>query len=112
MVFTYLINKGFVMNLPIVHSLLWSEIFSYFRQTAIQMEAPTRDSFNNTFIPKEARTAANSSFIFARSGSQIPGILLEGIALDIVHSTPIFTAGGAKVIYELILFKKYSCFST
>ena len=112
MVFTHLISNGFLLIMPIVHSLLWSEIFLYLRQTTSQMDVPARDSFINTFIPKEARIAANSSFTSARSASQIPGPLIGGIALEVMPTTLIFAAGGVKAIYDLILFKKYSWFLT
>lgn len=112
MVFTHLISNGFLLFMPILHNLLWSEIFLYLRQTTSQMDVPARDSFINTFIPKEARIAANSSFTSARSASQIPGPLFGGIALELMPSSLIFAAGGIKALYDLILYKKYSWFST
>ncbi|MCL4344884.1 MAG: MFS transporter [Candidatus Thermoplasmatota archaeon] len=112
MVFTHLVSNGFLLFMPIIHNLLWSEIFLYLRQTTSQMDVPARDSFINTFIPKEERISANSRFTSARSASQIPGPLLGGLAIEIMPSSLIFAAGGIKAIYDLILYKKYSWFRT
>ncbi|MGP6238860.1 MFS transporter [Cuniculiplasma sp. SKW4] len=112
MVFTHLISNGFLLLMPVLHNLIWSEMFLYLRQTTSQMDVPARDSFINTFIPKEARIAANSHFTSARSASQIPGPLFGGIALELMPSSLIFITGGIKALYDLILYKKYSWFAT
>ncbi len=112
MVFTHLISNGFLLFMPVVHNLLWSEAFLYLRQTTSQMDVPARDSFINTFIPKESRIGANSRFTSARSASQIPGPLLGGLAVDLLPSSLIFAAGGIKAAYDIILYWKYSWFKT
>ncbi len=112
MVFTHLISNGFILFIPLVHSLIWSEAFLYLRQTTSQMDVPARDSFINTFLPNESRIAANSTFTSARSASQIPGPLLGGLAVELFPSSLLFAAGGIKAAYDLILYWKYSWFKT
>ena len=110
MVFTHIISNGFLILMPVLHSLIWSEGFLYLRQTTSQMDVPARDSFINTFIPKESRIGANSVFTSARSASQIPGPVMGGLAIEFLPTSLLFVAGGIKGLYDILLYWKYSWF--
>ena len=110
MVYTHLISNGFLIFMPIIHNLYWSEALLYLRQTTSQMDVPARGSFINTFYPKDVRIAANTSFTSARSASQMPGPILGTSLLSIFPSSMIFLAGGIKVSYDLLLYWKYRWF--
>ena len=107
MVYTHLISNVFLFMIPVFHSLIISEFFLYLRQSTSQMDVPARDSFVNTFIPKDARVAGNSTFLAVRNGGQVPGPGLAGIILEIFPPGVFFAASLTKIAYDLAFFTGY-----
>jgi predicted MFS family arabinose efflux permease len=110
MVFTHLISNGFLVLMPLFHSLTWSMSFLFLKQTTSQMDVPARDSFINTYIPKHSRIKSNSTFTSARSASLMPGPILGGLAVELFPPSMLFAAGGIKILYDLLLYRKFSFF--
>ncbi len=107
MVYTHLISNIFLFAVPVFHNLLISEIFLYLRQSTSQMDVPARDSFINTFIPRDARVAGNSTFLAVRNGGQVPGPGIAGIILSLFPAGVFFTASLTKIAYDLSFFIGY-----
>ena len=107
MVYTHLISNVFLFAVPLFHNLLISEIFLYLRQSTSQMDVPARDSFVNTFIPRDARVAGNSTFLAVRNGGQVPGPGIAGIILSVFPAGVFFTASLTKIAYDIAFFLGY-----
>ncbi|MEM3851550.1 MAG: hypothetical protein QXP70_00940 [Methanomassiliicoccales archaeon] len=107
MVYTHLISNALLFLIPVIHSLFISELFLYLRQSTSQMDVPARDSFVNTYIPKEARVSANSTFAAVRNGCQIPGPGIAGLLLETFPSALFFGASLMKVAYDILFFANY-----
>ena len=104
MVYTHLISNLFLFMVPVFHSLIISELFLYLRQSTSQMDVPARDSFTNTYIPKNARIAANSTFLAVRNGGQIPGPGIAGLILEVFPGGVFFAASLTKIAYDLAFY--------
>lgn len=107
MVYTHLISNIFLFAVPVFHNLLISEIFLYLRQSTSQMDVPARDSFINSFVPRDARVVANSTFLAVRNGGQVPGPGIAGIILSSFPEGVFFTASLTKIAYDLAFFFGY-----
>jgi hypothetical protein len=111
MVYTHLISNIFLFAVPVFHNLLISEIFLYLRQSTSQMDVPARDSFINSFVPRDARVVANSTFLAVRNGGQVPGPGIAGIILSSFPEGVFFTASLTKIAYDLAFFFGYRKYS-
>ncbi len=110
MVYTHIISNVFLLMIPIIHSLIISEIFLFLRQTTSQMDVPARDSFTNTIIPEQYRVRANSTFNSMRTGSMVPGPIISSILIDSFPGGVFYSAGSIKLLYDILFFKKYRNF--
>lgn len=110
MVYTHLISNVFLFMVPVFHSLFISELFLYMRQSTSQMDVPARDSFTNTYIPKEARIAGNSTFLAVRNTGQIPGPGLAGLILEVFPEGVFFAAALTKIAYDLAFYAGFRSF--
>ncbi len=110
MVFTHLISNGFLILIPVIHSLLYSEAFLFMRQATSQMDVSPRDSFINTVINRDARVKTNSIFLASRNSAMIPSPAAGGALIDIAPASLLYTAGIIKAAYDIafyLRFKKY-----
>lgn len=107
MVYTHLISNAFLMLMPLVHSLIYSEIFLFLRQATSQMDVAPRDSLINTIIDKDSRIKTNSIFLASRNVGQIPAPAIGGVLLDWLPSSLVFGAGFIKASYDIVLYARF-----
>ena len=112
MVYTHLLSNGFLILMAVFHSLLFSEIMLFARQTTSQMDVPPRDTFINTIIPEKDRITTNSQFIAARNTSIIPAPAAGGALLEILPSAIPEVAGGLKALYDVVFFLRFRQYRT
>ena len=112
MVYTHLLSNGFLILMAVFHSLIFSEIMLFARQTTSQMDVPPRDSFINTIIPENERITTNSQFIAARNTSIIPAPAAGGALLEILPSAIPEVAGGLKALYDVVFFLRFRHYRT
>lgn len=110
MVYTHLVSNVFLFMVPVFHSLIISEVFLYLRQSTSQMDVPARDSFTNTYIPKNARISGNSTFLAVRNGGQVPGPGIAGIILEVFPGGVFFAASLTKIAYDLAFYTGFRHF--
>lgn len=110
MVYTHLVSNLFLFMVPVFHSLIISELFLYLRQSTSQMDVPARDSFTNTYIPKNARISGNSTFLAVRNGGQIPGPGIAGVILEVFPGGVFFAASLTKIAYDLAFYTGFRHF--
>ncbi len=107
MVYTHSISNIFLILVPVIHSLILSEVFLYLRQTTSQMDVPARDTLINTIIDENYRVKSNTIFSAVRNGSQIPGPGIVGYMLYIFPPFMFFAAGTLKLSYDILFYIKY-----
>lgn len=107
MVYTHLISNGFLILMPIVHSLIYAEAFLFLRQATSQMDVSPRDSLINTIIDKDSRIKTNSIFLASRNVAQIPAPAIGGLLVEWFPPGLIFAAGIIKASYDVALYARF-----
>lgn len=107
MVFTHLVSNAFLILMPVIHVLVFSEAMLFARQATSQMDVSPRDSFINTFIPENDRMATNSEFISIRNAAIIPAPAAGGELAGIMPAAMPFLAGVIKAAYDLAFYARF-----
>lgn len=104
-VFTHLPSSLFLFALPFAPDFRWAAILFLCRESLVQMDVPTRQSYLLAIIGKEERTFASGMTTLTRNLSRIGGSALSGYIMKILAlSGPLYIGGGIKIIYDLALF--------
>lgn len=107
MVYTHLISNAFLILMPVVHSLIYSEVFLFMRQATSQMDVSPRDSLINTIIDKDYRIKTNSIFLASRNVAQIPSPAIGGLLVEWSPPSLLFAAGLIKASYDLVFYARF-----
>ena len=104
-VFTHMPSSVFLFLLPFAPSLQWASVIYLCRESLVQMDVPTRQSYMLAIIKKEERTFASGITTLTRNLTRIVGSGISGYAMEILTlSGPLFLGGGIKIIYDMALF--------
>jgi predicted MFS family arabinose efflux permease len=108
MVFTHLPSSLFLMAVPFAPSFPWAVLLFLCREAMVEMDVPTRQSYVAALVRPSERTLASGVTNVARNlfwalGSGVAGALMQTLSF----STPLLVGGGAKVVYDLLLFKSF-----
>ncbi len=108
MVFTHLPSSVLLLLIPFA-SHLWLAVFLFLlRESLVEMDVPTRQSYVVAIVKEDERTLAagftnlTRSFAWAAAPA-MAGPLMAGLSL----SAPLWTGGGIKIIYDLILYREF-----
>lgn len=107
MVYTHFVSNLFLIAMPIVHSLFFSEMFLFTRQATSQMDVTPRDSFINTVIDSEKRTKTNSIFLASRNVALVPSPAVAGFLLEWIPPTLLYSAGLIKASYDIVFYLRF-----
>ncbi|HEX7287762.1 MAG TPA: MFS transporter, partial [Candidatus Angelobacter sp.] len=108
MVFTHLPSSLFLMAVPLATSPAWAVGLFLLRESLVEMDVPTRQSYVAAVVAPAERTFASGVTNLTRNicwaaGSSIAGALMQQVAF----STPLFLGGGLKVVYDLLLWRGF-----
>jgi MFS family permease len=108
MVFTHLPSSIFLLAASIVPSAKWAVALFLLRESLVEMDVPTRQSYVAAVVDPEERTFASGITNLARNvswaaSSSVAGVLMQRVAF----SAPLFLGGGLKIIYDLLLWAKF-----
>lgn len=108
MVFTHLPSSLFLMAVPFAPSLKWALVLFLCREALVEMDVPTRQSYVAALVQPSERTFASGITNLARNvfwavGSAVAGLLMQTLTL----SAPLLVGGGAKVTYDLLLYRSF-----
>jgi MFS family permease len=108
MVFTHLPSSLFLMAVPLAPSFKWAVLLFLCREALVEMDVPTRQSYVAALVKPGERTFASGITNLARNlfwavGSGIGGLLMQAVSF----SAPLLVGGGAKVAYDLLLYKSF-----
>jgi predicted MFS family arabinose efflux permease len=108
MVFTHLPSSLFLMAIPFAPAFKWAVVLFLCRETLVEMDVPTRQSYVAALVKPSERTFASGITNLARNvgwavGSGVAGVLMQVLSF----STPLVLGGAAKVTYDVLLYRSF-----
>ena len=108
MVFTHLPSSIFLMSVPFAPSFKWAAILFFCREALVEMDVPTRQSYVAALVKPSERTFTSGITNLARNVFWAVGSATAGVAMQVFgFSTPLIIGGGAKIIYDGLLYKSF-----
>lgn len=109
MVFTHLPSNILLMLVPLMPTLPLAVLVLFLRFSISQMDVPTRQSYTMAVVHPDERSAASGVTTIARSlGAAIaPALSTTLLAIPALFSAPFFIAGGLKIVYDILLYRKF-----
>jgi MFS family permease len=108
MVFTHLPSSIFLMAVPFASSFKWAAILFFCREALVEMDVPTRQSYVAALVKPSERTFTSGITNLARNVFWAVGSATAGVAMQVLgFSTPLIIGGGAKIIYDGLLYKSF-----
>ncbi len=105
MVFTHIPSSLFLVAVPFAPSVGWATALFLARESLVEMDVPTRQSYILAVVQPEERAFAsgmttltrNIAYALAPAGA---GLAMSGLALG----SPLFLGAGTKIAYDLLLY--------
>jgi MFS family permease len=108
MVFTHLPSSILLIAASVVPSARWAIVLFLLRESLVEMDVPTRQSYVAAVVRPEERTFASGVTNLGRNiswavSSSVAGLFMQKIAF----SAPLFIGGGLKILYDLFLWRAF-----
>ena len=108
MVFTHLPSSLFLMAVPFAPSFKWAVLLFLCREALVEMDVPTRQSYVAAMVKPNERTYASGITNLARNVFWAVGSAAAGFLMQVfTFSAPLLIGGGAKVTYDLLLYRSF-----
>lgn len=108
MVFTHLPSSVFLIAIPLAPNLTAAVVLFLLRESLVEMDVPTRQSYVAAVVQPHERTFASGVTNLVRSSSWAAGALLAGaIMQNVAFSGPLILGGSMKIIYDLLLYRGF-----
>jgi len=108
MVFTHLPSSLLLMTVPIAPNFMAAAALFLLRETLVEMDLPTRQSYLMSIVPAEDRAAAAALTNGVRVSAWTVGSLLAGPFMALAGlSAPLIAGAGLKIIYDLVLYRDF-----
>ncbi len=108
MVFTHLPSSLFLIAVPFAPSFRAAAVLFLIRESLVEMDVPTRQSYVAAVVEPEERTFASGVTNLSRNAawaiaSAVGGVLMQGLAF----SAPLIAGGALKIVYDVLLFRSF-----
>jgi len=108
MVLTHLPSSLLLMMAPAAPSGGIAATLFLGRESLVEMDVPTRQSYVMAIVPPHRRTYASGVTNFTRTigwaiGPPIAGLVMQNVVL----AAPLFIGGGMKILYDIILYRSF-----
>lgn len=108
MVFTHLPSSIFLIAASIAPSPRWAVALFLLRESLVEMDVPTRQSYVAAVVRPGERTFASGVTNLARNiswaaSSSVAGVLMQRIAF----AAPLLLGGSLKIVYDLLLWRAF-----
>lgn len=105
MVFTHIPSSLFLLALPFAPSFSWAVACFLARESLVEMDVPTRQSYILAVVQPNERTFASGITNLTRNAAwatapSFAGYFMQHLAL----AAPLFAGGGIKIVYDLVLY--------
>lgn len=108
MILTHLPSSLFLMAVPFAPSFKWAVTLFFCREALVEMDVPTRQSYVAAVVRPNERTLVSSFSNLARNVFWAIGSAAAGVTMQLFSfSAPLLLGGGAKVLYDILLFKSF-----
>jgi MFS family permease len=108
MVLTHLPSSLLLMAAPAAPSGALAAALFLGRESLVEMDVPTRQSYVMAIVPPDRRTYASGVTNLTRTvgwavGPPVAGAIMQSVSLG----APIFIGGGMKIVYDVVLFLSF-----
>jgi MFS family permease len=108
MVFTHIPSSLILLTVPFAPSFGAAALLFLLRESLVEMDVPTRQSYVMAMVQPEERTVASGVTHLVRMGGWavapfFAGFLMQGVAL----AMPIFIGAGMKIAYDVLLYRAF-----
>ena len=105
MVFTHIPSSLFLIAVPFATDPAWAVALFLARESLVEMDVPTRQSYIVAVVPAEARAFSSGITTLTRNIAYAVAPVLAGAAMrGVALSVPLFAGGGIKIVYDLLLY--------
>ncbi len=108
MVFTHLPSSIFLIAAAFMPSARWAVVLFLLRESLVEMDVPTRQSYVAAVVRPSERTFASGVTNLTRNtawaaASAVAGVFMQQVAF----AAPLLLGGGLKIIYDLLLWRAF-----
>jgi MFS family permease len=108
MVLTHLPSSLLLMIAPAAPSGAVAAALFLGRESLVEMDVPTRQSYVMAIVPPHRRTYASGITNLTRTigwaiGPPIAGFVMQNVVL----AAPLFIGGGMKIVYDIVLYRSF-----
>jgi MFS family permease len=108
MVLTHLPSSVLLMAAPAAPSGALAAALFLGRESLVEMDVPTRQSYVMAIVPPHRRTYASGVTNLTRTigwavGPPIAGVVMQNVVL----AAPLFIGGGMKIVYDVVLYRSF-----
>jgi MFS family permease len=108
MVFTHLPSSIFLIAAAFMPSARWAVLLFLLRESLVEMDVPTRQSYVAAVVRPEERTFAAGVTNLTRNmawaaASAVSGVFMQQVAF----AAPLLLGGGLKIIYDGLLWRAF-----
>jgi predicted MFS family arabinose efflux permease len=108
MVFTHLPSSIFLIAASFAPSARWAVALFLLRESLVEMDVPTRQSYVAAMVRPSERTFASGVTNLTRNMSwaisaSVAGVFMQRVSL----SFPMFLGGSLKIVYDLLLWRAF-----
>jgi MFS family permease len=108
MVFTHLPSSIFLILVPLAPTATWAMVLFLLRESLVEMDVPTRQSYLAAVVKPSERTYASGVTNLTRNGGWAAASSLAGIFMQqVAFSAPLMFGGGLKILYDLLLWRSF-----
>jgi predicted MFS family arabinose efflux permease len=109
MVFTHLPSNLLLILVPLMPNVTLATLVLFLRFSISQMDVPTRQSYTMAVVSPDERSAAAGVTGVARTTGAALSPMIAGVLLGhgALINVPFFLAGSLKILYDLLLYRKF-----
>jgi hypothetical protein len=108
MVFTHLPSSVFLIAAAFMPSPRWAILLFLLRESLVEMDVPTRQSYVAAVVKPEERTFAAGVTNLVRNGAWATASAVAGVFMQqVAFAAPLLLGGGLKIIYDGLLWRAF-----
>jgi len=105
MVFTHIPSSLLLMAVPFAPSMGWAMALFLARESLVEMDVPTRQSYILAVVRPEERAFASGMTTLTRNVAYAIAPVGAGYAMSAVAlASPLYLGAGTKIVYDLLLY--------
>src|SRR5258708_7907065 len=108
MVFTHLPSSLFLIAAAFMPSARWAVVLFLLRESLVEMDVPTRQSYVAAVVRPSERTFASGVTNLTSNTSWAAASAVAGLVMQqVAFAAPLLLGGGLKIFYDLLLWRAF-----